>query len=306
MLDSLGIANRFAIDAIAAGLTLPPGGGAAAPTAPAYRFDAADLYGPAGPASTDIRQDALGDCYFVATLGALAKQQPGAVRDMIAFDARTGDYSVRLFDANGQAQTIRVSQAGVVDNLSRQGGSTADNTGLDGPIWPAVAETAYAKMHDTNPADGLTEGYNAIASGGWPKDAMRAITGDAGSEIKYSEGFFETRGSALEREAKQIDAALANDRPVTLWTVPEERGLWDKITGSQGAQDGLVDNHVYTVERVYQNDQGNWMVSVRNPWATNQGVGEGKDSALPTMEVSLGTLADTGGAQAFTVGPAPK
>lgn len=300
MLDSIGIASRFAVDALAAGL-LPPGGGGG-PAAPAFRFDAADLYGKSGPSGADIRQDALGDCYFVATLGSVANQQPNAVRDMIGFDSRTGEFSVRLYDSNGKAQTIRVTQAEVQDNLARQGGSTVDNTG-SGPLWPAVAETAYAKMHDTNPADGLTEGYTAVSNGGWPKDAMRAITGDAGSEITYSKGFFETQGSALEREAKQIDAALANGRPVTLWTVPEDRGLWDKLTGSQGAQDGLVDNHVYTVERVYQKD-GEWMVSVRNPWATNQNVGEGRDTASATMQVPLSTLADTGGAQAFTVGPA--
>lgn len=303
MLDSLGIASRFAIDAVAAGF-LPPGGGTGGGTgATPFRFDGADLYGPAGPSSADIRQDALGDCYFVATLGAMAQQQPAAVRNMIGFDARTGEYTVRLFDGGGHPQTIRVGQNEVADNIARHGGSTADNTGLDGPIWPAVAEAAYAKMHDTNPADGLTEGYNAIANGGYPRDAMRALTGDAGTEITYSKGFFESQGSAIDREAKQIDAALANGRPVTLWTVPENRGLWDRLTGSEGAQDGLVDNHVYTVERVYQQD-GEWMVSVRNPWATNQGVGEGADSASPSMQVRLSTLADTGGAQAFTVGPA--
>lgn len=306
MLDSVGIASRFAVDALVASAAGAPGApppGGSATAASSFRFDAADLYGAGGPSSADIRQDALGDCYFVATLGAVAQQQPGAVRDMIGFDARTGDYTVRLFDGNGQPQTVRVSQAEVQDNLTRQGGSTVDNTGLDGPIWPAVAETAYAKMHDSNPADGLTQGYIAIANGGYPRDAMRAITGDAGSEITYSRGFFESHGSAVEREAKQIDAALGNGRPVTLWTVPENRGLWDRLTGSQGTQDGLVDNHVYTVERVYRQD-GEWMVSVRNPWATNQGVGEGADTAAPTMQVPLAKLADTGGAQAFTVGPA--
>ncbi|WBY09097.1 hypothetical protein PIB19_07005 [Sphingomonas sp. 7/4-4] len=32
----------------------------------------------------------------------------------------------------------------------------------------------------------------------------------------------------------------------------------------------------------------------------------GHDTASPTMEVPLRTLADTGGAEAFTVGPAPR
>jgi hypothetical protein len=187
-----GVANRFNLDSLLAGSAVSiPGfripidgvaGGVAKPAE--VRFDAADLYGAKGPQAADIRQDALGDCYFVATLGALAQQQPDAVRNMISFDANTGNFTVRLHDGDGNPQSVQVTQAEVEDNLARQGGSTADNSGLDGPIWPAVAETAYAKMHDSNPADGLTEGYNAIANGGWPQDAMQAITGDRGDEIR--------------------------------------------------------------------------------------------------------------------------
>ncbi len=308
-----GVANHFNLDSLlggssvsVSGMRISIDGGGAAGKAAEVRFDSADLYGAKGPQAADIRQDALGDCYFVATLGAVAQQQPDAIRNMISFDAKTGNFTVTLHDNDGNPQSVQVTQAELEDNLARQGGSTADNSGLDGPIWPAVAETAYAKIHDSNPADGLTEGYNAIANGGWPQDAMQTITGDRGDEIRYSEGFFESENSALDRMAGQVDAALSNDRPVTLWTVPENRSLWDKIRGNEGTQDGLVDNHVYTVEGVHKNADGEWMVTVRNPWSTNMNVGEGHDTASPTMEVPLRTLADTGGAEAFTVGPAPR
>lgn len=308
-----GVAARFNMDSLLAGsavsvpgFRIPVDGGGTGAKPAEVRFDAADLYGAQGPRAADIRQDALGDCYFVATLGAVAQQQPDAIRNMIQFNPGTGNFTVQLHDSSGNPQTVTVTQAELEDNLARLGGSTADNTGLDGPIWPAVAETAYAKIHDSNPADGLTEGYNAIANGGWPQDAMQAITGDRGSEIRYSEGFFESEDSALDRMAGQVDAALGNDRPVTLWTVPEDRSLWDKIRGNEGMQDGLVDNHVYVVEGIEKNADGEWMVTVRNPWSTNMNVGEGQDTSSPTMEVPLRTLTETGGGEAFTVGPAPR
>lgn len=280
------------------------GGIGAAPKPADVRFAESDLYGGSGPVESDIRQDALGDCYLVATLAAVARAQPHRIEDMIDFDPASGNFTVTLHDASGKPQSIEVTQAEVAGNLSRQGGSTADNTGFDRPIWPAVIETAYAKQHDSNPADGLAEGYTAIANGGWPKDAMRAITGDAGSEIRYSEGFFESQSSALDRMAGELGTALDNGRPVTAWSVEEDRSFWDKITRDDGTQDGLVDNHVYSVDSVYKNDDGEWMVSLRNPWATNNGVGEGHDTPGATIEVPLETLAETGGLEAFTVGPA--
>lgn len=305
-LDTANAASRF----------VPPTGWAPSfpstpvapkPAAPTFDLGINDsqLYNSGGPSEADIQQDALGDCYFVATLGAVAKQNPDAIRNMISYDKSTREFTVTLHDKDGKPQQIKVSQNEVLDNiLFRHGGSTADNTNQFKATWPAVVETAYAKMHDSNPGDGLTEGYNAIANGGWPKDAMQAITGDRGDEITYGKSWFESEGSALDREAGQINAAVGNGRPVTLWTVPEHRGLIDKILGRDGAQDGLADNHVYIVDGVHKNADGEWMVTLRNPWNTNANVGEGHDTNSPTIDVPLRTLADTGGGHAFTVGPA--
>lgn len=269
------------------------------------RFDANSLWGAGGPKRDDIQQDAFGDCYFDATMAAVAQQNPGLIQNAIHYDAKTGEYTVRLYDSNGKPQTIRVTQDEVADNIARRGGSTADNTHQDQRIWPAVMETAFAKMHDSNPADGLDEGYNAVINGGWPKDAMQAITGSKGDEIRYSRSWWEPESMALDSMGRQAQAALANGRPVTAWSVPEHGQSWlDKILGRPAPQDGLADNHVYNVDRVYQNDKGEWMVTLRNPWNTNMGVGEGKDTASPTIDVPLSTLVDTGGLEAFTVGPA--
>lgn len=50
-------------------------------------FAGEDLYGPSRrPQSTDIRQDELQNCYFLAPIGALAEQQSDRIRDAIRFD----------------------------------------------------------------------------------------------------------------------------------------------------------------------------------------------------------------------------
>lgn len=125
--------SRTASDALVRGEAAPgqtAAGKPAAAKAPTYTDTS--LY--AGqPRADDIRQDALGDCYFVATLGAVAQQRPQAIRDAISYDAKTGTFNVRLYDAAGKAKTINVTQAEVADNVKRQGGSTMDNTGATSP-----------------------------------------------------------------------------------------------------------------------------------------------------------------------------
>ena len=280
---------------------LEGGGGGLSKVLPP-RHDAADLYGKGGPTARDIKQDALGDCYFVATLGALANQRPDVIRNAISYDASTGNYQVKL-NQDGKDVTVTVTQKDLAYNLQRQGGSTVDNSGKDGPIWPAVIETAYAKTLDTNHADGLKQGFDILGGGGKARDALEVLTGSDGTDYAYSKGFFESQGSAVDRLGKQAEAALANGRPLTLSTDPESRSLWEMVTGGQGTQDRLVDNHVYVVEKVEKVD-GEYTVTLRNPWGTNQGVGEGKDSASASITVKLSDLVETGGLEYFNAGSA--
>lgn len=164
------------------------------------RFTDQNLYDADGiPDRDDIRQDALGDCYFVSTLGVVAGQQPDRIRNAIVYNSDRQTFSVTLYekekDKDGKEtgtilqKTIEVTQAEIADNIDkRKGGSTADNTGRDDNIWPAVMETAYAKTKDSDPAKkGLDEGYTNITNrdgepGGRANEAMLAITGVPGSE----------------------------------------------------------------------------------------------------------------------------
>lgn len=262
------------------------------------------------PKPSDIKQDALGDCYFVSSIGSLAQQQPEAIRKAITYDAKTQSYNVTLYERQlsftplptweTKPVTVNVTQADLQDNLKRQGGSTVDNSAnqATGPLWPAVLETAYAKHADTNHADGLKQGYDAIGNGGWSRDAMFAVTGKEATTVNFNQGvgLAQTREQRMASVYGQVETALKEGRPVTLEVHGEadRRGLLDRLLGRGSvAQDSLVDNHAYMVERVYKDAKGQMWAEVRNPWGHNND-GEGTDTPSATTTVKLDTLYDTG------------
>ncbi|MEQ1514316.1 MAG: hypothetical protein ABL934_16800 [Lysobacteraceae bacterium] len=55
------------------------------------QYTAADLYGTDGrPRASDIDQDRLFNCYFLAPMGALGERQPDRIRDAIRIHAGSG------------------------------------------------------------------------------------------------------------------------------------------------------------------------------------------------------------------------
>ena len=99
----------------------------------------------------------------------------------------------------------------------------------------------------------------------------------------------------VERLYDQVSDAIKQDRPVTLETRRER--------SADGAQDGLDDNHVYIVDKIYKDINGDVRLKLRNPWNTNANVGEGRDTKEATISVKLETLVKTRGLQYFHIGP---
>jgi uncharacterized protein YukE len=129
---------------------------------------------------TDIDQGSLGDCYFMAALGALAASDPDQIKQaIVAEDATT--CTVRLYEhgiAGPVAREIVVDKTFLSSGMS--GGFASPefagfgDTGSLGPeLWPALLEKAYAQMEG---------GYGEIV-GGKSLAAFRAITGNPGERI---------------------------------------------------------------------------------------------------------------------------
>lgn len=199
-----------------------------------------------GVSERDISQGAMGDCYFLASLAAVAHAHPELIRDALR---QNDDGTVTVtFHANGKPVPITVDAdlpalaLPVLDRANLFGGSTTA-----GELWPALVEKAYAQWKG---------GYDAIGHGGWMAPALEAITGKRADD-------YALKGLAADSVAAMIEKAAEQGRPMTC------------STGSSPAVRDLVPNHAYSVLGVVRHDGEAW-VQLRNPWASAEVGRDGK------------------------------
>ena len=167
---------------------------------------ATSLYGTAAaPSLADMHQGALGDCYFIASLGAIADANPQAIESMIT-DNGDGTYTVRFYyqDAAGQYAPDYVT---VNNELPVQGGNTLyyNGVGSDGAYWLALVEKAYAQWDASgNEGRGGVDSY-ADLTAGWMQNVYQQVLGQAAA----------TFNTASIGEQAVIDDLAAGD-PVTV------------------------------------------------------------------------------------------
>lgn len=128
----------------------------------------------------DIRQGAIGDCYFLTVIAALAHHRPEFIREMIQ-DHKDGTYSVRFYEEKNSKLSpvyIRVDAKLIrskKNKSSHYAGYTIKNSDTNKHdevgigFWVALVEKAYVKFKDG-------ENYTQI-NGGLGFQAMTNITG---------------------------------------------------------------------------------------------------------------------------------
>lgn len=125
------------------------------------------------PKAQDVGQGAIGDCYLMAGMGAVAAQRPDLIQKMVKYDAGKNTYTVtfqeRQRDGKFKAVPVMVSaylpSKNGMNAVYAQDG--ANKQGDNQALWPAIIEKAYAVWKGD---------YEAIA-GGDSGVAMEAITG---------------------------------------------------------------------------------------------------------------------------------
>jgi len=257
-----------------------------------------ELYNTSGPNANepslnDIHQGGYGDCGFLASLGALAQNDPSAIKNMI-HDNGNGTYTVTFHVQNndfcdlwGYGNSYTTKQV----TISANDISLAHDNGKQ-VIWPAVVEAAYAKMHDTKifghnldisclDIKGLDINDLDISNvGSWPQPVLENLTGhDAQSYNPLV--FLIVEGAGLK---SQFDSG----KLITVST-PESDGTQDGYDKSLNPY-GLIAGHAYTVTNVYMKN-GQEYVSLNNPWGFDQP----QDiplSALPKVSdtIAVGTV----------------
>jgi hypothetical protein len=197
------------------------------------------LFSSSGPHMSDIRQGALGDCYLLAGLGAIAGDNPHALRQNVV-DFNDGTYGVRLGNS-----FYRVDNDLPVHN----GGTTPAYAGLgaQNSMWVAIIEKAFAHYRT---------GANSYASieGGWMIEANQA---------------FRSPSPGWRSLSSYSNATALANHIASLWNSYQAVTVgFTGATAIGGAP--LVMSHAYTVAWVTYNSSGAVVsITLRNPWGVD-------------------------------------
>jgi hypothetical protein len=203
------------------------------------RFANNPLFSSSGPAPADIRQGAIGDCYLLAGLAAIALDNPQAIRQNIV-DFDDGTYGVRLGDSFYRVD----DDLPVVNQIS----TSPDYAGLgrENSMWVAVYEKAFAHYRKgTNSFDSIQGGFG---------DEVNKAFGSTATGRKQFWEFIPGGGAAAL--ANEIYKHWSGKESVTIGTgrffgVPSE----------------LEPAHAYTVMSVTRTSVGKvTSIRLRNPW----------------------------------------
>lgn len=187
--------------------------------------------------SDSINQHGVGDCWFLASLGATARANPEFLRQHIE-DNGDGTYTVTMYD---QGKPVDITVNGTFNSAGVQGGGGEPN-------WASIYEKAAAEYMGGSYSD---------LNGDQPELALEMITGN---DAHYDD----------DASLEDIQAHLA-EGPVVVDTKPEKEGWW-LFQNDHVEKDTVVPNHSYIVEGVenQENPPGSGdmqpMIHVRNPW----------------------------------------
>ncbi len=224
------------------------------------------------PKADDVRQGAIGNCYFPAAMASVAATRPDIIKNMIK-DNGDGTYTVK-FTPNSYGGASRPVEIKVDGDLyarsyggpiygSSLGGSTAPDKM---ELWYPLIEKAYAQWKGS---------YDTIGNGGVAGQVMSEVMGKG---YKYEN----ISAANKDRIYEMIKTASANKQPMAAGTYGTEDAA--KYTNT-----GVYANHAYSVLGV-EEENGTKYVKIRNPWGQSEHGSDGKNDGFFRME--LGKFAE--------------
>jgi hypothetical protein len=207
----------------------------------------------------DVDQNALGDCYFLAAVAAVARTNPEALRKLIKKNS-DGTYDVTLYVHDKWFSVNR--KPTVIKNVKPTFPTDADGNpvyaGLaDKELWVMILEKAYA-IH--------LGGYDDLDKGGDPEDAIEVLGGiDAES--------FDLSDMSEKEIIEKIKAAKNDKLPIVASSKDFDKGDKKTIAVVRGLN--IIGNHAYSVIGVTGTN-----VDLDNPW----GQGANLDISIPVAD----------------------
>ncbi|MBX9569748.1 MAG: hypothetical protein K2X77_12700 [Candidatus Obscuribacterales bacterium] len=205
-----------------------------------------------------IKQGTIGNCYFHASLAAVAKSNPQLIKDMIK-DNGDGTYTVTFPGAKDEPITVKAPTE------AEQG---LYNRGSEHGTWANVLEKAYGQYSQTfyrrglfNPTGGNTPAEGGDG-GGRPEGVMKLLTG---SSTDTDMLLINSQSSI----ARKLEDAFSSVPPKAVAAGINNLFFWNTTS------DGFYAAHAYSVTGFKPDGKGGGMVTIRNPWAGEDGTTQG-------------------------------
>ncbi len=210
-----------------------------------------------GVEMNDVHQGQCGDCYFMATLAAIAQQKPEYIIGKNGMVEELGEghkyFRVKFYNKDGNRVNVDIdNRFWNKDNHPHYAkrGVSANEPGSYDP-WVMAVEKAWAKVNG--------DGYDGI-------EGARSDGKEVERQVEYS--FAVTGKSAFYCRTKNVDAQKLRDMmkkhfiddklPITLYSVNEKE--------STSADSNIVNYHAYALSSAYEDGT----FDIFNPWNTHE------------------------------------
>lgn len=210
----------------------------------------------------DIKQQNIGDCFFLASLAAVARHDPQRIRDMVE-DHGNGTYTVTFKERVAYTNPPEYSDKPITvtgdwpGGLKGNGHAAGADVTKQGTveIWPLVFEKAFGQYLSTPNPYGTLDVVGTFEMGAL---AMEMITGrqvKTDGEMDLSQ-IGVGKPIYLGPPAKDFDEFLADFQAGKAITVATGKYVGDSMQPSHG----------YAVNNVYRDSNGKAWVELYNPW----------------------------------------
>lgn len=232
------------------------------------------LFAPSGPSPRDVVQREAGDCYFLASLSAIAAVDPQRLRQMVV-QLGDGSYVVQFF-SGGKPVYFRVSGSLARNSGEWNGGSSDPNPflfyatlGPNDVTWAAIMEKAYTEFKGPPNAPA---GYADI-DGGFVGQAFKDL--GVKNLDRVGRGAFANNFEFTQA----VQSALSAGQAVAYGT------------GAAAPASGvpLIALHAYQVVGTTFDAAGNPALILRNPWGVDLANGvtfDGRNDGYVTVSAS--------------------
>ncbi|MBM4282494.1 MAG: hypothetical protein FJ137_17660 [Deltaproteobacteria bacterium] len=218
-----------------------------------------------GVNSGDVRQGAIGNCYFPAAVAAVAHVSPKTIEDAITETTNAAgerDFNVRFYSRSGRMEMVTVD----ADLYTRSWGgpiygTTGGHTDADKmELWFPILEKAFAKWKGS---------YDAIGNGGSSAAVLTALTGKS---TTYLDPGYDSPDAIF----RAVKAAGDNKQPMCAGT-HDDKKLYTNT--------GVYANHAYSVLGAEESG-GKKYILLRNPWGESEAGNDGKNDGYFKLELS--------------------